>query len=48
MSKYEKLYESVIDIINWAESQRFINEDAATTLIRNISETKQELDNNNE
>lgn len=45
MNKLDKFYETVIDIINWAESEQFITEDAATTLIRNITQEKEEIEN---
>ena len=44
MTKFEKLYEEVINIINWAEYQKHITEDAATILIDNITEQKEEIE----
>ena len=44
MNKFQKLYEAVIDIINWAEYQNHITEDAANILIENITEEKEEIE----
>lgn len=45
MNKFETLYDNVIKIIEWAEGQKHITEEAATILIRNISEAKEDLEN---
>lgn len=44
-NKFEKLYEKVIEIINWAEWQEHISEDGANVLIENIEEEKTEIEN---
>lgn len=45
MDKFEKLYNKVIEIIEWAESEGHLTEDATTVLIRNIGEAKDDIDN---
>lgn len=47
MDKFAKLFDEVIDIINWAVEQHHINDDAATVLIRNIGSAKDEIENEN-
>lgn len=46
MTKFEELYVKVVEIIEWAENNKFISEDAATTLIRNIGEEKDRIESN--
>ena len=43
-NKFNKLFDKVIEIINWAEYQEHISEDAASILIENINESKQDIE----
>lgn len=45
MDKFEKLYEKVVEIIEWARYQGHINEDAEDILIINIEEAKEDIKN---
>lgn len=46
MTKFEQLLDEIIEIIEWAEEQKHIKEDAATILIRNIKEAAEEIEKN--
>ena len=48
MTKFEKLYEKILDIIEWAEYQGHIKEDGANILIDNIREAKDDIKENNQ
>ncbi|MBQ9839086.1 MAG: hypothetical protein IJO56_06335 [Oscillospiraceae bacterium] len=43
MTKFDKLYHKVIEIIEWAESQDHISEDAESILIENITEIANDI-----
>ncbi len=43
MTKFEKLYEKVLDIIKWAEYEGHIKEDGANVLIDNIKEANDDI-----
>ena len=44
MTKFEKLYDKILDIIEWAEYQGHIKEDGANILIDNIKEAKEDIE----
>lgn len=43
MDKFKMLYEKVVEIIEWAESQGHISEDDTSVLIANIEEAKDDI-----
>lgn len=44
MTKYEKLYNGIMDMLDWAEDQEHISEDAMEILKENLKRFKEELD----
>lgn len=44
-TKFQKLYDEIIDILYWAEEQRHINEEQRDILIENINKEKEEIEN---
>lgn len=44
MTKYEKLYNGIIDLLEWAEEQEHITEEANDILQDNLEKFKEGLD----
>lgn len=45
MNKFEKLYDKVIEIIEWARYQGHITKEGEDILIININEAKEDINN---
>lgn len=43
-TKFQKLYDQVMEILDWAEYQEYITLDARNILENNITETKEEIE----
>lgn len=44
MNKYEKLYQGTVELLEWAEEQEHISEDALEILKDNLARFKEKLD----
>lgn len=45
MDKFDKLYEKVLEIIDWAYDERHISAEAQTILAANIQEAREDVAN---